>query len=80
MKHYPLNSLTAGFSNLVGARHKSRLLQAFVPGTFCIPQGCRHQRLDSAPATLQFPPATFFQFENPVTVFLKQLLSTLNYR
>ena len=23
-------------------------------------------QLDSAPATFQFPPATFFQFENPV--------------
>ena len=24
-----------------------------------------HKAADSAPATLQFPPATFFQFENP---------------
>ena len=31
-------------------------------------RGCSpplHKAADSAPATLQFPPATFFQFENP---------------
>ena len=36
-----------------------------------------HKAADSAPATLQFPPATFFQFENPAyTTCWKQFLST----
>ena len=31
-----------------------------------------HKAADSAPATLQFPHATFFQFENPAVLFVRE--------
>ena len=71
-----------GFQILLVSGASHQLLQAFVLGTFRVPAPYPTRppllQCDSALATLQFPPATFFLLENLVSVHLHSRFLTLD--